>query len=340
MPQALPTLFSPQHLQLDYLQLLDLSKEHIPEVISMTQQEHLEELTRSQSKSKLWFKFRAGRVTGSRLYQVVKTDPHKPALSLLNSVCYPETCQFKSAATAYGCRHEKDALEAYKLQLHSGAHDQPMITPCGFVVSVDKPFIGASPDAFVQCKCCGPGVVEVKCPFCVRCRLCVDTDLPSFCLTKGPDGRLHLKHDHPYYYQCQLQLFVSQRSYCDFVVWTEADVHVERVIEDKPFLDDVIPRAQKFFNLCVLPELLGKWFTRSHGCPVPRDIGEEETEEDDGSWCYCKLPKGGDMVCCEGRGCIKWFHLECLQMVESPRGKWVCPTCHAIAKRGRKRKHM
>ena len=72
---------------------------------------------------------------------------------------------------------------------------------------------------------------------------------------------------------------------------------------------------------------------------MPRNVGEEETEEDNDSWCYCKLPKGGDMVCFEGRGCnIKWFHLECLQMVELPHGRWVCPTCHATTKRGQKTK--
>ena len=105
----------------------------IPKTLRLTQQAHLEALTRSQSKSKLWFKYRAERITGSQVYQVTETDAHKLALSLLNSVCYPETCQFKSAATKYGCRHKKDALEAYKLQLQSGAHDQPMVTPCEFV---------------------------------------------------------------------------------------------------------------------------------------------------------------------------------------------------------------
>ena len=47
-------------------------------------------------------------------------------------------------------------------------YDEPVITPCGFVVSVHEPYVGASPDAFVECKCCGLGVVEVKCPSCAR----------------------------------------------------------------------------------------------------------------------------------------------------------------------------
>ena len=101
----------------------------------MNQQEHLEELTRSQSKSRIWFKFRAGRITASSFYQVVHTDPHKPALSLLSSVCYPETNRFTSAATTYGCTHDKDAVEAYKLQ-QSCRHDEFSVTTCRLVLSL------------------------------------------------------------------------------------------------------------------------------------------------------------------------------------------------------------
>ena len=320
------------------MQLLGLATEYVSTSLTTTQQEHLEELTRLQSKSKVWFKFRAGQITVSRVNQVVRTDPHRPALSLLSSICYPEACQFTSTATEYGCKHEKDAIEAYKLQLQNGTHEKPMVAPCGFVVSVHRPFIGASPDAFIECKCCGLGVVEVKCPFCTRSATLESVaDLPQFCLTKGQDGSLHLKHNHAYYYQCQLQLYVTQRLYCDFVVWTEGNLHIERISKDEAFLKDIIPRAEKFFKLCVLPELLGKWFTRSHSCQVPRHGGNElEVEEDNGTWCYCKEPKGGDMVCCENNGCsIKWFHLECLQITESPSGKWFCPTCHASRKHKR-----
>lgn len=63
--------------------------------------------------------------------------------------------------------------------------------------------------------------------------------------------------------------------------------------------------------LCVLPEICGKWYTRSHK-PLseiqPVDIYLEE--EDDGRWCYCHDSKGGDMVACDNKNCgIKWFHM-------------------------------
>ena len=66
LPLPLQSIFDPKQLELDYLQLLGLATEYIPNSVSTTQQEHLEEVTRSQSKSKVWFKFRAGRITDSQ----------------------------------------------------------------------------------------------------------------------------------------------------------------------------------------------------------------------------------------------------------------------------------
>ena len=34
------------------------------------------------------------------------------------------------------------------------------------------------------------------------------------------------------YMQVQCQVFCTQRSYCDFVVWTEKDVHIQRIYPD------------------------------------------------------------------------------------------------------------
>ena len=52
---------------------------------------------------------------------------------------------------------------------------------------------------------------------------------PSFCLDRNNNGKLALKYEHPYYYQCQLQMVTTARSYCDFVVWTASEEpHIER----------------------------------------------------------------------------------------------------------------
>ena len=63
LPLPLQTIFDPKNLEFDYLQLLGIAKDFISPTISTTQQDHLEELTRSQSNSKARYKYRAGRIT-------------------------------------------------------------------------------------------------------------------------------------------------------------------------------------------------------------------------------------------------------------------------------------
>jgi hypothetical protein len=130
---------------------------------------------------------------------------------------------------------------------------------------MENPFLGASPDALVRCHCCGEGVVEVKCPYCAR-----NTPLqevcdfkPNFCLeTNEDDSEKHLKKEHAYYYQCQLQMYCTRRNYCDFVSWTKEEIHIERIPFDELFMERTLDKAKIFHEKCVLPELLGKWFTR------------------------------------------------------------------------------
>ena len=53
----------------------------------------------------------------------------------------------------------------------------------------------------------------------------------NLCLDKSSDDIFQLKHDHPYYFQCQLQMYVTQRGYCDFVVWTSDTLHVQWITQ-------------------------------------------------------------------------------------------------------------
>ena len=159
----------------------------------------------------------------------------------------------------------------------------------------------------------------------------------SFCLEMNDQGNLALKQEHSYYYQCQLQMVATSRSYCDFVVWSACEaLHIERITFNKTFIDEKLKQAERLFWLAIIPELLGKWFTRDH-IKLPTvdhdenddDVGQ--TEEDDGRWCFCKTPKGGSMIGCEDPSCVtKWFHLSCLRMEKCPKNKWFCPNCYAL----------
>ena len=174
---------------------------------------------------------------------------------------------------------------------------------------MERPYLGASPDGIIKCNCCGKGVLEVKCPFYIKEGLQDDPDQTEFCMMKQ-DEKWILKRNHTYYYQIQLQMEVYRVSYCDFIVWTKKDFAVERIAADSQFLNSVIDGVQHFFVYSVLPEIVGKWYTRkpianSEGVvPIPSSQDADEQQDSDSDdcedmsklGCYCNEPSFGNMI--------------------------------------------
>lgn len=254
----------------------------------------------------------------------------------------------------WGCTHERDAIQVYtaKAKRH---HEDFDIQETGFFIDTERPYLGASPDSIITCKCCGKGVVEVKCPFCVKDGLLNENEnRAGFCLVKENE-RWSLKRNHAYYYQIQLQMAVCRVAYGDFVVWTEQDFAIERIQFDNEFFNTHKDAVKHFYIYGVLPELIGKFYTRkpimnSEGVvPVPISsdtpgTSEQADDEEDITrlWCYCNEPSFGDMVKCDNDKCtIEWFHFDCLRIRCPPKGKWYCPSCRKLSKfnkKGRKNK--
>ena len=246
----------------------------------------------------------------------------------------------------WGCTHEKEAIEAY-IVTTSKNHDNFQVQECGLYIDPEIPFLGASPDGIVSCKCCGEGVLEVKCPFSIKDGI-PDTLPDKFFMCKQ-DGKLTLKKEHAYYFQVQMQLAVCKFPYCDFVVWTTTGLAIERISADEHFFRSRFDNLQHFFIYGILPEIVGKWYTRipvtnSDGIvPQPVRNAPSNTDVDTGEditklWCYCNMPSFGDMVMCDNKNCtIQWFHFECLSIRNPPKGKWYCPSCCKLPKFSRKK---
>ena len=186
-------------------------------------------------------------------------------------------------------------------------------------------------------------MVEIKCPHCPHCHhddvVETVTTNDRSCLMKSKDGSLHLDQTHVYYYQIQAQIFLCRAEYCDFCVCTfpsetGPSIHIERVLPDYDFWKSCVDKATQFFKTCILPELLGKWYTR----PVTVDASTEEvsgsttspiTTSQEGACldsqsqkqqvlcCYFQQPDDGsaDMIGCDNLNCLnQWFHLQCLKI--------------------------
>ena len=66
-----------------------------------------------------------------------------------------------------------------------------------------------------------------------------------------------------------MQLFACDASYADFQLCTFVEEDettnfiLERVSFDQTFFNECLEKAENLFQHCILPELVGKWFTRN-----------------------------------------------------------------------------
>ena len=134
--------------------------------------------------------------------------------------------------------------------------------------------------------------------------------------------------------------------YCDFILWTTEDIHIERVYPNELLWFECVEKAQTFFQTAILPKMIGQWFS----CP-PKTVDVTAVSAQPGPltshcpdlYCYCRCPESGDMIACDNTsGPYGWFHFECLRLHAPPSRKmWFCPDCRKLPQcKMRKGKHL
>ena len=88
----------------------------------------------------------------------------------------------------------------------------------------------------------------------------------KFILKRGEDGELHLPQQHHYYAQVQGESAVIGRERCDFVVYSNGEVVVDRILADLDYWSTLEQKLEKFYVCNVIPEILsGKIFQEEYG---------------------------------------------------------------------------
>lgn len=172
-----------------------------------------------EQRSEEWFAIRLGKVTASRVADVVAKTKTGWGASRANYkaqlVCERLTgcveLGYTNGAMQWGIDHEADALATYSFRQDAD------VMEVGFV---DHPLIdmtGASPDGLIG----ADGLVEVKCPIsATHIETLLGQSVPS-----------------KYLYQIQWQLACTEREWCDFAsfdprVPPSMQLFVERVYRD------------------------------------------------------------------------------------------------------------
>jgi len=103
----------------------------------------------------------------------------------------------------------------------------------------------------------------------------------------------------------QAQLAMTKKQYCDFVLFkSESELHIGKIFPDGLFYKNAVAAVRKFYINCILPELLGKWYT----------LTRHQLSRECHGYCYYEADiVDGDVVECSSGICkIKLFHRKCL----------------------------
>jgi hypothetical protein len=133
-PSPLQSLFQPKYMELSFPDLLTVC-ETAEVQVTAEMAKLVERETRKQSSCKLWFTYRAGRITASRMKYVCHTDPTNPSQSLVKSICYPEAYRFSSKATDWGCKHKQSARQFYIARMEK-RHEAFKVAESGLVLTL------------------------------------------------------------------------------------------------------------------------------------------------------------------------------------------------------------
>lgn len=84
-------------------------------------------------------------------------------------------------------------------------------------------------------------------------------------------------------------LWKEIKKYCDFVVCAfdgcgATKFFHQRILPEEQHWNFVLPKLTKFWRTCILPEVLGKWYTRKHFMAQVQTDKQPEA----GGICYCR----------------------------------------------------
>ena len=201
----------------------------------------IEVATKEQSSCAEWHQLRRSRITSIKFREVCHTRAHSSAENLARRLLRPT---HQTADMRRGLDLEPTAIEEY-CRVREVNHYQ-----CGFLIHPDAPWMGASPDGIVFDPNGEPvfGLVEIKCP-----NVASYVDCP-YIMSSG--GNHKLRKTHPYFWQVQGQMLISGCHWCDFVVYTQEDMFIQRITRDNETTNAIKDRVDFFFFLCLSQYLL------------------------------------------------------------------------------------
>lgn len=241
----------------DHLEALKKGFYETKVVVTPEEAEQIEQQTQGQADSQVWISERRKRLTASVIGGIAKMRSTTKKAKRVESLLYT---RFRgNAATRYGTSMEDRTKVQYETYQRQHGHPGLKVENCGLFISQDNPWLAATPDGLVTdpSDATQPlGLVEIKNPYTARSQTLMEaSQKSSFCLEEKNNSSFRLKIRHDYYYQVQTQLYCTGRHWCDFVLRTDNDLHIERIYRDHAWQTTNIQKVKDFYFSALLPEL-------------------------------------------------------------------------------------
>ena len=310
-------IFVDNHEGLNEGQLVSLFLEQCR--LSQIDCENIEKDTRLQSECEEWHRQRNGRLTASvfhDIYTKVNTMIKYPSkkLNLTSLVSNIMGIQSRNhlqhvPAVKWGRDHEEQALKAF-YSSEATKHHNFKLEKTGLIIDQNRPWLAASPDSILTCKCHGTSVIEIKCPFSIKDSSVTEGATKcSFLDTSHNIPKLNTSHR--YYTQIIGQMALKGSSQGYFITWTPmGNPLIDKVNFSQEHWMQVRTNLDIFFKSYILPTVLQIHPTLC--CSVC-----DKT-------MFHKSISGEESICCDR--CGTYSHMTCAK-VEHFTKDWICTSC-------------
>lgn len=169
--------------------------------------------------SEAWRAARLGKVTASLAAACLGLNPYTSRQAAYRIILGIEPYR-SNHHMERGIEFESQAIVDY--QVETGE----MVEPTGFWIHPTLPWLGASPDGLIG----ADGLLQVKCPEVIKPEIA-----------------------EMYIVQVQIEMLVTQRSWCDLWQWAQHDHSLTRVHANAALQVNLFERLQDFYRAHLVP---------------------------------------------------------------------------------------
>ena len=229
-------------------------------VSSVEQQIQLASKTIGQCYNLLWWMEKQGCITASNCKAIVcakKSSAYSQVnkiITLGKAIHVDKDLKGVPFHCKFGLQNEDMARKQYVKTMEETGHPVN-VTETGLWVSLEDGRLAATPDGLVSDPTTDnqEGLLELKGLSANRDLTVFDAEVNDQKKANFPlkinNKKLELKENHAYYWQIQMQMGATQRTWCDLAVYTLEDMFIQRIVFNKEFWEKRIKeKLIKFYD--------------------------------------------------------------------------------------------